>query len=709
MDLAMIIATATPLVTQPVAIFLVVLAIILLAPLLLNPLKIPNIIGLIIAGVAVGPYGFNLVARDMSFEVFGQVGILYLMFLAGLEIDMYHLKKNLGKGLVFGAYTFLLPLVGGLLAGHYLLHLPWLASMLVAAMFAAHTLIGYPIISRFGLTKSPAVIIAIAGTIITVLGSLVVLASVVGGYHDGEFAVGSTLRLLGELTVYCVVIAYIYPRLSRWFFKTYIDPIQQFIFVLAMAFLAAVAAMAIGIEGVFGAFYAGLTLNRYIPSKSSLMSRIEFAGNAIFIPYFLIGVGMLINVKVITTGWGTLYVAAVMSVAAIACKWIAAFLAQVTFKMGRIDRSIMYQLSNAHTAVALAVVMIGYNLGVFDDDILNGTVLMILVTCTVASLGVERAAGRLARNVQHAAALDHHPLHESSHTLVSLAGPSTAKQLVKLAILMRGATRSIDSKLYALHVRNDNTPSSRAIGRNALDIAEQYATSTNTRLVPIERYDLNVVTGVLNTIAERDISTIIIGLHRRGGIIDSFYGSKIEQLLRTTNRMVVMSRTFIPLNTVTRILVVVPDKAQAETGFATWVEAVGNLTRQIGCSVTFLCSDDTRKAITSVLYHGKFEIRYFFKKFDNSDDYVLLSNKVEDDDLLIFVSARRSSVSFSPVLDDMTQFIQRYFAENNLIVLYPEQFGNVPDIPTMAETMTPDMVSTPSLLWMKLQSLLRRK
>lgn len=265
MLLSLAIPSVHPLITSPVAIFLVVLLIMLCAPLVLNRLKIPHVIGLILAGIMVGPHGFNLLARDMSFEVFGQVGILYLMFLAGLEIDMYHLKRNIGRGAVFGLYTFFIPLILSAAGAYLFLDLDLLTSTLLASMFAAHTLLAYPIISRLGLSKNPAVIIAIAGTIFTVLGSLTVLAGVVGACHNGEFSILGTLKLLGMLIAYCALTVYIFPRIARWFFKRHSDGVMQFIFVLAVVFIAAQSAVAIGIEGVFGAFIAGLVLNRYVP------------------------------------------------------------------------------------------------------------------------------------------------------------------------------------------------------------------------------------------------------------------------------------------------------------------------------------------------------------------------------------------------------------------------------------------------------------
>ncbi len=459
----------TPILTAPVSIFLAVLLIILVTPVLLNKLKIPHVIGLIIAGVIVGPYGVNLLARDMSFEVFGQVGILYLMFLAGIEIDMYHLKKNLRKGAVFGGFTFAVPMIVGAVASHLLLHLDVLTSVLMASMFAAHTLIAYPIVSRFGLTRTSPVVIAITGTIFTVLGSLIVLAAVVGIFREGEFRLWGTVSLLLRLIGYCSAVTYIYPRLTRWFFRCWNDNILQFIYVLAMMFLAAQLASVAGIEDVFGAFFAGLVLNRYIPAKSPLMGRIEFVGNAIFIPYFLIGVGMMINIGVITKGWGTLYAAGVMSAIAMASKWLAAWFTQLSFRMRGLDRSIMYQLSNAHTAVALAVVTIGYGMGLFDEVILNGTVVMILITCTVSSLGTSRAAQKLkVELLSDEAENEGSAFNKRGNVLIPVANPLTAEELVDLALMMKGRR---EGTVYALHVRNDNSASSRSIGRNSLDVA----------------------------------------------------------------------------------------------------------------------------------------------------------------------------------------------------------------------------------------------
>ncbi|MCM1163276.1 MAG: cation:proton antiporter [Muribaculaceae bacterium] len=702
-----ILTAVRPVISQPVPIFLTVMAILLVTPLLLNRLKIPHVIGLIIAGVAVGPHGFGLLDRDMSFEVFGQVGLLYLMFLAGIEIDMYHLRKNLGKGLVFGGFTFFIPLVLGAGAAICFFRMGLLEATLLASMFAAHTLLAYPIVARFGVTKSPAVIIAIAGTIVTVLGSLVVLAAVTGVVREGS--VRSLLPVLGYLALYCLVLVYFYPRLTRWFFKKYHDGISQFVYIMVMVFLAAAVAQWIGVEGVFGAFLSGLVLNKFIPGRSTLMGRIEFVGNALFIPYFLIGVGMLIDLGVLAKGWQTLYIAGVMCGVAMTTKWLAALVTQKVFHLTGTDRRMMYQLSNAHTAVALAVVTIGYSMGLFGVEILNGTILMILVTCTVSSVGTARAAAKLKLQLLQQAEVEAEKDDSTTHprTLIAISNPLTAPGIVDLALAMRFPDSSIPGDFYALHVRNDNSASSRSISRNSLDVAERSAATVEVELTPIERYDLNFITGVLNTMQERDITEVIIGLHRRTAIIDSFLGNKIEHLLQSTNRMVCITRCFNPLSTISRIFVAVPKKAQFETGFRRWVQAVGNLCRHIGCPITFWCEEATMPMIRTILIQSKIGIRMSFEKIESFDDFVLRTGEVSQDDLLIVVSARRASVSFDSDMDEVPHFLQKYFPYHNLLVLYPGQFGTEQPM-TMAEIMATDLVVPPSPIYMHLMNFMRR-
>ncbi|MCH5325677.1 MAG: cation:proton antiporter, partial [Duncaniella sp.] len=399
----------------------------------------------------------------------------------------------------------------------------------------------------------------------------------------------------------------------------------------------------------------------------------------------------------------------VMCAVAMSTKWIAAFITQKVFRLTATDRSMLYQLSNAHTAVALAVVTIGYQMGLFGVEILNGTILMILVTCTVSSMGTANAAAKLKVQILEQAQEEAEKDDSATHprTLIAISNPRSATAIVDLALAMRFPDSSIPGDFYALHVRNDNSASSRSISRNSLDVAERAAASVEVQLSTIERYDLNFITGVLNTMQERDITEVIIGLHRRNAFIDSFLGDKIESLLQSTNRMVCITRCFNPLSTLRKMYVAIPKKAQFETGFRRWVQAVGNLGRHIGCPIEFWCEEQTMLMIATVLKKSKIGVRTDWKKVESFDDFVLRQASVTTDDLLVIISARRASVSFDSDMDSVPPFLQRYFPSHNLIMIYPGQFGTEQPM-TMAETMATDIVSPPSPIYGFLINLARK-
>ena len=702
----MMLLDSVPLVTQPVQIFFIVLVIILFTPLLLNRLKIPHIIGMIVAGVVIGPYGFNVLDNDSSFAIFGQVGLLYLMFLAGLEIDMYHLRLNMRRGLVFGLLTLFIPLILGVVTSVWLLGLDWLTALLLGAMYASHTLISYPVAARFGITKAPAVLISIVGTIIAVIGALLVLAATVNVRREGAFDLVAQISLIGKLVVWCVALLYLYPRITRRFFKSHNDKVTQYVFILAMVFLAACTAQLIGLEPVLGAFFAGLLLNRYVPPASSLMGSIEFVGNALFIPYFLISVGMMINVRVIANT-DTLTVAGIMLAVAIVSKWLPAFIACRINRLDSSSEGVMFGLTAAHTAVALAVVTLGYNLGMLDTRILNSTVLVILVTCALAPIITAANAPKL--KVRLLAAEENDGVIRQTrvnNTLITVANPDTAAQLVELAVLMRNDRGS--HSMFALHVRDDNSKTAKSLAKSSLESARKAGAAADVAVETLERYDLNTVTGVLNAIEERDITEVILGMHRRAGVIDTFFGNKVEKLLRSSNKMVLISRCFIPLNTITRIVVWVPYRAQYETGFSRWVRGLARLTRQLGCRIIFCCCADAQPLIRGVLYRENYGIRCEFDTLDADDDYVLLANKINEDDLFVIIGSRPNSVSYSSSISEMPSFLQRYFAGNNLLIVYPEQFGEGPALTSFVDPMSSDIATMPSPLWRRVRNIWRR-
>ena len=682
----MILAT---LITNPVPIFFIVLVIILLAPILLNKLKIPHIIGMIVAGVVIGPHGFDVLADDSSFAIFGQVGLLYLMFLAGLEIDMFHLRLNLRRGFLFGLLTLIIPLGLGMLTSVFVLKLDNTTSLLLGAMYAAHTLISYPVAARYGITKSAPVLIAIVGTIIAVVGSLLVIASAVNIRREGEFNILVIGWLIIKMAIWAAAILYSFPRITRFFFKRYNDRVTQYVFVMALVFLAAWTAQLIGLESILGAFAAGLILNRYVPGGTPLMSSIEFVGNALFIPYFLISVGMMINISVVLNP-STLGSAAIMLAVAILSKWFPAVIAQKVNGFGRPGRNVMFGLTTAHTAVALAVVTLGVQMGMLTPEILNATILVILVTCAIAPIITAAGAAKLKISM-----LDTHDMirtTRTNNTLIAAPNPMTAASLVNLGLLMRN-DRGIHN-FNAIHVRSENTPGAKALSTESLDTASTVAAAANVKLTQIERYDLNIVTGILNAIAERDITEVILGMHRRTAFIDSFFGSKVDQLLKATNKMLIISRCYIPFNTITRIIVAVPRGAQYETGFSRWVRALARLTRQLGCRIIFVCHEDIQPLIRGVLYQENYGIRCEFFTISSHDDLILYTPTILDDDLFVVISARPNSVSHTDEVTEMPSLLQRSFAHNNIMVIYPEQFGEEPTLVSFSDPLASDMATS---------------
>lgn len=661
--------------TGPVEIFLLVLLIILVCPIIFRRIGIPQIVGLIIAGVIIGPYGLNILARDASFEIFGQVGILYIMFMAAVEINMFHLQKNLTKGVGFGLITFLIPTLFGIFGSRLAFGASWSTCTLISTMYAAHTLIAYPIVSRFGLQNSKPAVIAVCSTIVTVLLALLVLAGVVDAADAGGFRFYRFINLIWLMIAYAIGMGLFIHYFTKYFFRKISDQVTQFIYVLAIVFLSSLMASIIGLEAILGAFYAGLALNRFIPDRSGLMSRLKFVGNAIFIPYFLIGVGMLINVNVIFQSWNVGWVAINMIVVAMAAKWISAFCASRLFGFTRSGRQLMFGLTSGKAAATIAAALIGFQHGLLTEDMLNGAVLMILVSCIVASVSTQNAAKKMRIE------LTEEEFKKDSETtpgefarqLVAVSNPVTAENLMKLALLMRH--RKNRNPVTALFVRNSDDTSRIQAGRNSLEIAVAAAQAIDIEVNDVERYDINVVAGVTNEAKQNHSTDIMIGLHRRSNIVDSFFGTMTEQLLNATNRMVVISRCFTSVDTLARLLVLVPDKAEYETGFQTWVERLSNLASQLAAKIIFISNETTSSFIRNIIISEGFAIRHEYRALNTWDDFILHSQDITEDDIFIIIGARKGSVSHSSDVDALPSHLQKHHSKDNLILIYPEQFG----------------------------------
>lgn len=673
-------------ITDPTWIFLLVLLIILFAPILLNKLRIPHIIGMILAGLAIGEHGFNILVRDSSFELFGKVGVYYIMFLAGLEMNMSDFKKNQGKAIMLGLLAFIIPISIGLVTNVLLLRYGLLTSVLLASMYASHTLVAYPIVIRYGISRHRSVSIAVGGTAVTDTLTLLVLA-VISGLFKGEVGGLFWVWLVVKVVLLGAFIMWCFPRIGRWFFRRYDDNVMQFIFVLALMFLGAGLMELIGLEGILGAFLVGLVLNRLIPHVSPLMSHLEFVGNALFIPYFLIGVGMLIDLHVIFGHGDALKVAGVMIAVALTGKWIASWMTQKIYRMSALERELMFGLSNAQAAATLAAVLVGYGLiqpngeRLLNEDVLNGTVLLILVTCIVSSFTTERAARKIALGETHPVEDDRSQ--ESEVILIPVANPATLEYLISLSLLIRDPKQK--DNLLALNVINDHVASERLEqqGKRHLERAAKITASAGVGLKCVSRYDLNIASGIIHTAREYAATDIIIGLHYKTNIVDSFFGMLTESLLKGLHREVMVARFLMPLNTLRRIIIAVPPKAEYEAGFCKWVEHFCRMGTTLGCRVHFFANEQTGNLLKGLIEKKHKDTMAEFSLLDDWNDLLILTGQVNYDHLLVVISARRGSISYDSSFEKLPNQL-RYFMNNSLIVLYPDQLGEPQEILTFS-------------------------
>ncbi len=382
---------------NPILTFCILLLIILLAP-LLGKIKVPGIVGFILAGIIIGPYGLNLIRKNAAIELFSTIGLLYIMFLAGVELNIAELKEKKHKSLLFGLLTFAIPILIGFPVCYYGLQYRFITSLLTSSIFATHTLVAYPIVSKYNIAKNEAVAVAVGGTILTDTVVLIMLAIVLAA-NNGGLNSFFWIQLCISLLLFGLIMFLIVPRAAKWFFrKAQPEKTTDYVFVLFIVFFSAFLAQAAGVEPIIGAFIAGLALNRLIPKTSTLMNRIDFVGNAIFIPIFLISVGMLVDLGVLLKGPKAMIVAVALTITALAGKWLAALITQKSFKYSVIQRRLLFGLSSAHAAATLAIILVGYNTKIIDEDILNGTVILILITCITASFFTESAGKALIAN-----------------------------------------------------------------------------------------------------------------------------------------------------------------------------------------------------------------------------------------------------------------------------------------------------------------------
>ncbi|MBU6204168.1 MAG: cation:proton antiporter [Bacteroidetes bacterium] len=666
---------------DPVLEFLIILIIILFAPLLLNKLKIPHLLGLIIAGAVIGPNGFNLLDRDSSIVLSGTAGLLYIMFLAGLEIDLAEFKKNSSKSIVFGLYTFIIPMALGSITGYYLLNFEIKTALLWASMFASHTLIAYPLVSKLGVARNRAVNITVGGTMITDILALLILAVIVG-LTTGEVNTLFWVRLSVSVILFGLVVLLVFPIVGRWFFKQVEDNVSQYIFVLVMVYLGAILAEMAGIEAIIGAFLTGLALNRLIPHTSPLMNRVEFVGNAIFIPFFLIGVGMLIDYRAFFKDLETLKIAGIMVAIATLSKFTAAWLTQKSFKFTVDERRLIFGLSNAQAAATLAAVLVGYNIIIgtsetgdpirlLSESILNGTIIMILFTCTIASFVAQKGA----RNLLLMEGLQSVDEEEKSQEVILLPVNSleVADNAVSLALLIKSKNNQ-DGILATNIVDNTSTnTSSGKLAQKILKKAAITASAADYNIQELLRYDINLINGLISTVKENQITDLIFSLQPEKGLSETFLNKLNQGILPKCNAMILLHKPSQPLATIKRHLVFIPRNAEKEFGFPFWLIKIWNIAKNSGARIVFYAPSEIQTILKDIQVKHAIECEY--KDFKDWKDYREIRNEIKTDDNSIIILSRKNKVSYQEEMSKIPAFLNEHFVDHSYLVIYPLQLG----------------------------------
>jgi len=670
-------------ITDPTFIFFVVLMIILFAPIVMSKLRIPHIIGMVLAGIAIGQYGFNILVRDNSFELFGRVGLYYIMFLAGLEMDMEGVKKHSRQFLLFGLLTCFIPLILTYIMSITLLGYSPAASFLLGCIMASNTLIAYPIIGRYGLQRHQSVALSVGSSMISLFMALVMLAALSGSFSKDSNWLFWVMFVV-KFAAFCVGSVILIPKLTRYFLRRYSDAVMQYIFVMAVMFLSAALSSLIGIEGVFGAFYSGLILNRYIPRVSPLMNRIEFIGNALFIPYFLIGVGMLINLRTLFTSVQVVWVVALIVFFGTFGKALAAYICSLLFRLSKADGHMMFGLTSAHAAGAIAMVMVGIRLEVapgeylVGDDMLNGIIMMILFTCIISTMMTEHASKQIIIQEKSHLQVDM-PKEDDEKILLCVKYPEIAPHLLYLSMFMRNQRLKRD--LVALNVVYDDQKSNaaRQEGLRLLEQLQQTASASDVTVQTQVRLATNIANGIKHAFREFACSEIIMGMHVHTDITPRFWGEFIQSLYNGLNRQIILMRFVQPMTTLRRIRVAVPSRAEFEPGFHRWLERLSRLAGQLDCRIQFHGRHESLELIKQYINNRHPNVRAEYTFMAHWNELPQLAGEIADDHLFVVVTARKGTISYKTALERLPDELQQHFSGKNLMIIFPDQHGDTKD------------------------------
>ncbi|HEY9648922.1 MAG TPA: cation:proton antiporter [Chroococcidiopsis sp.] len=548
---------------EPIVSFAILLAVILIVPLGFEKLKLPGLLGLLIAGVVLGGNGLNLLnSESETMKLLSDIGLVYLMFVAGLEIDLKLFNATKHRSLGFGFLTFIVPLITGTIVGH-LFGFGWNAAILIGSLFASHTLLAYPIISRLGVIANEAVTVTIGATIFTDIGSLLVLAVCIG-INRGDFTTLSLMGLLLSLAIYATLILLGFSWLGKEFFRRSGDEEgNQFLFVLLVVFVSAVGAELIGVEKIVGAFLAGLAVNRAI-GDGPVGEKVVFVGNVLFIPIFFVDLGLLIDVPAFIKSLGSIGLTVAIVLGLIASKFGAALLAKFAYGYTVREFLTMWSLSLPQVAATLAATLVGYRAGLLTEDVLNSVIVLMIVTSTLGPLITAKAAAGLV--LQESApppsgllALGATPLSADLTVLVPVYNPATERHLIEMAALLvhHQPGRIVPLAITSAHLNMDAPELGNALDRShsllakAADLSREFGVEAE----PLLRIDDNIAQGISRASREQNAGLIMMGWGRMTGLRARLFGNVINGVLWASHCPVAVTRLLDSPQQIRRILV----------------------------------------------------------------------------------------------------------------------------------------------------------
>ena len=655
--------------TDPVLVFTILVLAMLAAPLLAKWLRIPDLVLLLAFGALLGPNGLHVLERGSALALLGAVGLLYIMFLAGLEIDLSRFARSYRRSIWFGLLTFLIPQGLGALAGRYVLGFSWPASLLLASMFASHTLLAYPLASKLGISRTEPVAVTVGATILTDTLALLVLAVIADSARGITLGPGFWVTIGVGMLALTALSWWGIPWASRWFFRRFTEEGNaQFLFVIGVVCACAYLSHFARMEPIIGAFLAGAAFNRLIPENSALMNRLNFAGNTLFIPFFLISVGMLVDTRAMFAGLHSLLVTATMIVMVVMTKYGAAQLARRSFGYSAAAGNVMFGLSVVQAAATLAAVVVGYELGIFGEAVLNGAILMILVTCPLGSWAVDRygrvmAAERPAQ-ASHASA--------EQRLMVAVTNANFARRLLDMALLLRQTGEP--GGIYPLTVVQDEGNADEAVAKGERLLAQcvSHAAAADMPVTPELRVALNPLDGLVHAARELRSSKVILGWSTKQSASIRIFGSVTNHLVQNCPPQLLFCRLVGPINTSKRLLVPFPPLAPRRRDLADLVRDTKVLAHRIGAELRIYTLADEADTLKALIAKTKPACRLSGTQAESWGKLQKsLFAEIGADDMLLLPLDRRTSLLWTPALERFPEAVAQRFPEVNMLVAYP--------------------------------------